>query len=182
MTRKGRLGMTLLSIWLILWGLLSVLGISYPAVTIILALLSIAAGLTILLDIVTGPTVPIDVSDPRQYIGTECIPVGSTRPTGARIKVLNRDRVTLYYWDFNCDELADAMREVDRINQAYCINNDATTPSATVAGTSIQPFQSTTTGTRGITLSGPNGLFLFPCAHVPELIRAMSQAFSGCCL
>ncbi len=43
------LGFTLLAIWLILWGVLPLLRISFPASEIILDLLAIAAGVLILL-------------------------------------------------------------------------------------------------------------------------------------
>ena len=43
------LGLVLLAIWLILWGLLSLLRITFPASDVIMELLAIAAGVLILL-------------------------------------------------------------------------------------------------------------------------------------
>jgi hypothetical protein len=176
------LGMLSLSIWLVSSGVLSVLGISSRLSMTVLALLAIAAGLLILLDIARGPTKIGKIDpDPKKYIGTECLPPGSPKPTGARIKVLNLDGSTAFSWDFSCEGLADAIREVTRINDAFCVRGDTNVPSATVEGKLIEPFQSTTTGTKGVGMGGANG-FLFPCSDVPELINALSQAFSGCCL
>ena len=45
-----RLGMLLLGIWLIVTGLLQVLSIGNPVVSVLLALLAIAAGIFIVLD------------------------------------------------------------------------------------------------------------------------------------
>jgi hypothetical protein len=42
-------GFVLLAIWLILWGALSLLSISFPAMGVVLELLAIAAGILILL-------------------------------------------------------------------------------------------------------------------------------------
>ncbi len=47
--RTGNWGMILLGIWLILMGLLPLLGLSFPAEATILALLAIAAGVLILM-------------------------------------------------------------------------------------------------------------------------------------
>lgn len=186
---KQSLGLVLLSIWLILSGLYQLFGTTPSLFTALLALLAIVAGLIILLGVVTGPSTPVGgLGAPSQYIGTECLPLGSTRPTGARIKIMWPDpnnpggRVMRQHWDFNCDQLADLIRELTRINTEFCQQGNANSQSATIAGTRIDPYQSTTTGTRGIRMNGPNGDFLFPCGDVPELINAANQAFSGCCL
>ncbi len=42
------LGMLLLGIWLILWGALPLLGVSFPASGVVLEILAIAAGVLIL--------------------------------------------------------------------------------------------------------------------------------------
>ena len=44
------LGITLLAIWLILEGLISLLGLSFAGLSVIMGLLALAAGLLILLD------------------------------------------------------------------------------------------------------------------------------------
>lgn len=186
---RQNLGLVLLSIWLILFGFYQLFGATPSLFTALLALLAIAAGLIILAQVVTGPSTPVGgLGTPSQYIGFECLPLGSTRPTGARIKVMWPDpnnpgtRVARHYWDFNCDNLADLVRELDRIYNEFCQQGNVNSASATIAGTAVEPFRSTTTGTTGIRMHGPNGTFLFPCGHVPELINAVSQAFSGCCL
>ena len=43
------LGMTLLAIWLILYGLIALLGLSFSGLPVIMAILAIAAGVLILL-------------------------------------------------------------------------------------------------------------------------------------
>jgi hypothetical protein len=43
-------GLVLLAIWLILWGVLSLLGISFPLMGTVLQVLAIAAGVLILLN------------------------------------------------------------------------------------------------------------------------------------
>lgn len=48
--RRRNWGMLLLSIWLILWGLLPLVGIEFPRKEMLMALLAIAAGVLILLD------------------------------------------------------------------------------------------------------------------------------------
>lgn len=44
-----RLGFVLLAIWLILWGLNGLIGLSFQGLSVILALLAIAAGVLILI-------------------------------------------------------------------------------------------------------------------------------------
>ncbi len=46
---KGNLGLLLLSIWLILSGLLSLIPFSFPALGVIMAVLAVAAGILLLL-------------------------------------------------------------------------------------------------------------------------------------
>jgi len=50
MTITKRLGMILLSIWLIVGGLVQVFSISVPSLGIVLAILAIAAGVLLLFD------------------------------------------------------------------------------------------------------------------------------------
>ena len=50
MTQTKKLGILLLSIWLIVTGLLQVVSIPIPSIGIILAILAIASGVLILID------------------------------------------------------------------------------------------------------------------------------------
>jgi len=47
--KNMNLGYTLLSIWLIIWGLISLLSFNFPFLNVILGLLAIAAGVLILM-------------------------------------------------------------------------------------------------------------------------------------
>ncbi len=47
--RSMNLGHTLLSIWLIVWGLISLLSLNFPFQNVVLGLLAIAAGVLILM-------------------------------------------------------------------------------------------------------------------------------------
>ncbi len=47
---RHELGMILLGIWLILYGLIALLGLSFSGLGVIMAILAIAAGVLILLD------------------------------------------------------------------------------------------------------------------------------------
>jgi hypothetical protein len=47
--RSMNLGYTLLSIWLIAWGLISLLALNFPYQNVVLGLLAIAAGVLILM-------------------------------------------------------------------------------------------------------------------------------------
>ena len=47
--RNMNLGYTLLSIWLIVWGLISLLTLNFPFQNVVLGLLAIAAGVLILM-------------------------------------------------------------------------------------------------------------------------------------
>jgi hypothetical protein len=176
-------GMVLLAAWLVLSGLAALLGFNAPVIGAALAVLGIVAGGIIFFDVVKGPTTPrpdID-TDPKKYIGTDCLPKGDANYPGIKLKVIDKKGATVHEWSFKCDDVATLIAELKRIEKSYCQGKDGTTKAGKVGGTDITPYHSTSANIDGIALTGSKGNWLFNCSAVPALIEALEGAFKNCC-
>lgn len=118
--------------------------------------------------------------DPKKAIDFECTP--ETTPPGTKIKIVSANGTTIQSWRFDCETLGLVIETADRINREYCIAGSTNFNGSQAQFSGVKIKFENSSDPKGISLSTPEGSFLFPCGEwVNELQSKLLQAFSSCC-